>query len=62
MWLQAEAYKMYHTEIEREEATERWREQSHDQLRNFPSYSNIINFATSKRMKQKGYVFNLMIR
>jgi hypothetical protein len=50
---------MYHIEIEREEATGRWREQSHDQLRNFPSNSNIIKFAISKRMKQKVYVFNL---
>jgi hypothetical protein len=61
MWPQAEGYELYHTEIEREEATGRWKEQPRDQLRNFLCSSNIIMFSISERMKQKAYDFDLMI-
>jgi len=40
---------MYHIEIERKETTVGGGEHSRDRLRNFPSSSNVINFATKKK-------------
>ena len=43
---------MYHIEIERKETTVGGGEHSRDRLRNFPSSSNVINFATKKKKNE----------